>query len=283
MLRRSRSPLPAVAVLAVALSVAGSARAEGAKECLEAVARAQSLRDEHKLSLAKQQLLVCSAATCPKPVRQDCTQWLVEIERQMPSMIARAVDGSGNPLADTTVRIDGATVADRIDGRAVVVDPGSHVIRFERPGMKPVEQTVAFKEGDKNLQVSATLEPAIATPGPPPEREATARPIPIGSWIGWGVGAVGLVGFGIFGTKANLDYGSLEDSCGNRCPESDRDSVQTTMTIADISLVIGLVGAGVGTVLYLMRPSVASRPASAASATSANAPGRAPTGPGWRF
>jgi hypothetical protein len=251
-----------VIAIAVTTTAASPANAAGKQECIDAVGKAQSLKDEGKLLDARQQLLICSANTCPGPVRADCVLWLSDVEKVMPTVVPRAVDIKGVELADTALRIDGAVATLRLDARPIPVDPGSHVLRFEHPGYRPAEQTVVMKKGEKERVVTMMLERTAEAPpvgpAPPPATTTSERPVPVVSWIGWGVGAVGLIGFGVLGLKANLDYSSFKDSCGSNCTTADRDSLQSTMTIADISLIVGLVGAGVGTIFYLMRPTTSS-------------------------
>lgn len=241
-----------VLTLAAATTLSANAFGGSSRECIDAASRAQLERDEGKLVQARKDLLVCATSACPAPIRADCTQWLEDVDKRIPTVVLRASDAKGADLPDVTVLVDGAP-APRAEGGAVPLDIGPHVIRFERAGFRPVEQTVTLAASEKARPVSVTMERAVELAAAPASA-APARKIPVGSWIGWGVGAAGLVGFGIFGLKANLDYGSLKDTCGGACDPSERDALKTTMVIADVSLVIGLVGAGVGTVLYLMQP-----------------------------
>jgi hypothetical protein len=251
-----RAPLFATAIVCVA--AASPALAGSARECIDAATRAQVARDDGRFSRARPDLLVCSSATCPAPIRSDCVQWLADVDRRTPTVVFKVSDDKGFALADATVKVDGTVVTEHLDGRAVAVDSGSHVVRVEKPGYQPTEQTLVFKDAEKDREVSLSVQHVLATPPPAPRPEPESPSpragIPVGSYIGWGVGALGLLGFAGFGLKANLDYSGYKDSCGNNCTTDDRDSLKTTMIIADVSLVVGLVGAGVGTVLYLMRP-----------------------------
>ena len=71
-----------------------------------------------------------------------------------------------------------------------------------------------------------------------------------------GVGAAGLITFGIFGGMTLSTYGDLDDTCpdGN-CPvgsQEDIDAGQTYQTVANVGLVIGLVGAAASATLFLL-------------------------------
>jgi hypothetical protein len=76
------------------------------------------------------------------------------------------------------------------------------------------------------------------------------------AYIAGGVGAAGLITFGVFGAMASSRYSTVKDECGARpCPESKRDLVeggQTFQTVANIGLVVGIIGAGAGVTLFLL-------------------------------
>ncbi len=236
---------------------ATSAHAGGASECIDAATKGQDLRDEGHLVRARQELRKCADKGCPAQIRSDCTGWLAEIDKRVPSLVFRAVGPNGDDVLDATVKIDGAVVSSRLDGFPVDVDPGPHVLRFERPGYEPVEKNISVLQGEKarNVVVKLVAVAPVSAPPKPRAESGETRPIPVASFIGWGVGGVGLLAFAGFGLKANLDYSHLKSTCSPTCPADDRSSLKTTMVIADVALVIGLVGAGVGTVLYLLRPS----------------------------
>jgi len=139
------------------------------------------------------------------------------------------------------------------DGKPLDVDPGTHRLHVSRSGSRDVDQSFVIAAGERGHIVTATLDDQGKS-AKSDDLGAKIRTMPIGSLIGWGVGAVGLVGFGAFGIKANIDYGNYESSCGSRCTTSARDDVAGTMVVADVFLAIGLVGAAVGTVVYLMNP-----------------------------
>ena len=76
-----------------------------------------------------------------------------------------------------------------------------------------------------------------------PETPSKLR-VPVGSWVGLGVGAAGMVAFGVFGSMAKSNSEEL-DACSPRCPESMRptaDDGKRNQTIANIGLAVGGVG-----------------------------------------
>jgi hypothetical protein len=270
---KASAALAAAAGLAVS-ALAPSARGDG-KGCMDAAQKGQELRDAGQLLRARELFRKCAETTCPAPVPTYCAQWLAELKPRIPSVVFRANDVGGRDLVDVTVRVDGAVVTERLEGKPIDLDPGSHVLRLEAPGFKPAEQNVVAALGERDRVIVVKLEPdaaeATPSPSPPapgdlPKPAPPPRRIPTASWIAWGVGAAGLIGFGIFGAKANIDYGHLRSTCGGSCTPSDRDSVTTSIHVADVSLAIGLVGAAVGALFFVLQPA-----ASAASAGGAGA------------
>lgn len=224
---------------------------------MTAASKGQEARDQSRLVEARSLFQKCAQSSCPAPIPKYCGEWLADLNKKMPTVVLRVEDQNGRDVTDATAMIDSQAVT--LDGRAVDVDPGKHHVRITRAGAKPFETdiVVAQSEKDRVIVGKIALEgPADTTKPPTPSAtpEGSRSGVPLASWIGWGVGAAGLVSFSIFGLKARLDYDDYESTCGQRCTTSDRDSVQTSVTIADISLVIGLVGVAVGTYFYLTRP-----------------------------
>lgn len=255
----------AVVALVLATSFAGVAHADD-KACMAAAAKGQELRDEGKLVEAKPHFQQCADAACPAPIPGYCAEWLADLNKKMPSIVLRATDENGRDVADATADIDGKrSVA--VDGRPVEVDPGKHTIKVARPGGKPFEDVIIVAQGEKDRVVVAkltTVAPAPAIAQPTKEGPSTKGGVPTASVVAWGIGAVGLLSFAGFGLKARVDYDDFETRCGNRCAESERDTVATSVLVADISLVVAIVAAGVGTYFYLTRPTEVPPPREAA-------------------
>ena len=152
---RVKPSLVATATIAVAVTVAVGVSLISATAfadvptCLQAAERAQPLRRAGQLRAAREALIVCSALSCPRAVRADCTQWLSEVEIAQPSVVIQARDGSGADIVDVTVSVDGVVRQNALDGLSVPVDPGTRVFRFEAPGRVASEQTLAIRVGEK--------------------------------------------------------------------------------------------------------------------------------------
>jgi hypothetical protein len=251
---------PAIAAALAFAFVPALAHADD-KACMAAAAKGQELRDDGKLVEAKPFFQQCAESSCPAPIPGYCAEWLADLNKKTPTIVFRASDESGRDVTDASVEIDGKrTVA--VDGRAVELDPGKHTIKIARAGSKPFEDVIIVAQSEKDRIVVAKLTAVTAQPVivAPPKKEEPAKSgggVPASTIISWTVGGIALLTFAGFGLKARVDYDDFEARCGNRCAESERDTVATSVLIADVSLVVAIVAAGVGTYFLLTRPSPA--------------------------
>jgi hypothetical protein len=258
------------AIAAALLSVIGlggaTARADNGKlACVTASAQAQQLRDEGKLKKAREQMLACARDSCPQAVRKDCSAWLAALDTSMPSIVLSAQDATKHDVIRVRVTIDGKPLVESLDGRAVAVDPGPHVLRFEMDGRKPVEQRVLIREGEQRRAISIQFPSTIAsvdqaTPTfPPPSRLASPPPdttpvrIPIGSMVLGGVALAALGSFAFFGITGKNDLAALRDTCGvtRSCAQEDVNATRGKLIVADVSLGVSVVALGVATGLLI--------------------------------
>jgi hypothetical protein len=228
------------------VTLIASRAAADKQACLTAHEEAQKLRTDNKLRAAREKLLVCAANACPPLVKMDCTKWLPEVDRDLPTIIVRAKTDAGDDVADVRVLLDGAEVAKFLDGKPLAIDPGAHTIRLERAGADAREQQIVIAAGDKNRIVEAVFHED--KPPPPPVPEVKASPLP---WILAGVGVVGIAGFAAFGLSARSRLSELRDTCAPSCDPSEKRSIQTQLVLADVSLAIGVISLGVATYLFL--------------------------------
>ena len=252
-----RSVACALSLLSLLTPCAASAD-DTVAECEAASIRAQRHRNDHALVAAKKDLLLCAAATCPGVIRRDCDRWLGEVDAILPTIVPAAQDAQGRDLVDVQVELDNVSVSTRIDGAAVPLDPGSHVVRFRRNGIV-VDQRIVVREGERARPVVAKFpgpeeKPAPPPPPPPPPREPP-NILTIGTYAFAGLAVVGL-GVGTIETIRGVsEYRDLRDSCGRTrsCAPSDVESARRDILIADVSFGVGIVCAAAATVLYLVK------------------------------
>jgi len=225
---------------------ASSVAAPDKASCLEAHEQAQKLRTENKLAAAKARLLICAADACPSLVKVDCTKWLPEVDRDQPTVIFRAKEGTDD-IDDVKVEIDGAVVAKSLDGKPIPVDPGAHKVKLLREGAAPIEQHLVIASGEKNRLVKVVFAAPKEEPEPPPA-ETGPGALP---WILAGVGAAGIAGFAILGVTTRSRISELRGSCAPNCDPGEESSLRTRLILADVSLVVGLASLGVATYFFL--------------------------------
>jgi hypothetical protein len=232
-------------------------------ECITDNENGQRLQKEGKLREAKEQLMVCIANSCPKLVRDDCADRLRGVDAAQPSLVLDVKDAAGAPLAAVTVTIDGAPLADHLDGTALVVDPGEHKLAFQATGMAPLEKTIVLQPGDKNHHEAIVLSPSapIAPPPPPPPPPAAPPPAaapPIPAYVALGVGGAGLVAGVLFtGLWASAKHDG-DSACSQGCPSQTASMWESKQSTDTVGLAVGYgvaaIGAGVGIWLLLDQP-----------------------------
>jgi hypothetical protein len=177
---RSRRRASIFACAAAALALPRALRAEDKSDdklqCLAASEQGQNQRDDGHYRAARESFLACARDACPKVIRQYCTRWVRDLDRDSPTVVLGARDSRGNDVTDVNVSLDGAPFATRLDGKPLEVDTGEHVLRFERPGGAPVEQKLVLRAGERARVVTVTL-PSDEQPADTSAVEASAPAI----------------------------------------------------------------------------------------------------------
>ncbi len=184
-----------------------------------------------------------------------------------------------NPEATTTLKVDGDELQRDEWADAIPAAPGSSEVTVQTPGRVPLKQSVAVQAGEaKALRfdaatagpVTAGGEPhaaaSIAPAAEPPSADAGRARMRTASYVAGGVGLAGLVTFGVAGALSAGKFSDLKTACGGPCPPSrqgDIDAGRQEQTIANVGLVIGLLGVATGVTLFLMSAPKTSPPPSA--------------------
>jgi len=253
-----RTTLPrTIAALLLASFVLGSAQTFAADEkvaCVAASDKASAMRADAKLLASREQLLICAREACPAPVRKDCARRLSDLEEALPSIVISAKDAGGHDLIDVKTTIDGTLLGEKLDGKAITIDPGTHVFKFEHGQDPPVEEQVLVAEGVKNRVVTVTFAPpkTSGSKDGPPGTTAEKTSVPIATWVLGGVGVVALGSFAYFGLSARSRADDLRNTCAPACASSDVDALTTRIRIADISLGVGVIALGSATLVWVL-------------------------------
>jgi hypothetical protein len=278
-------------VVSVGATIDGSASATNPSKaaCLSASAAWADLREAHKLSSARDQLLVCAAASCPADIREECSRHIPEVSAAIPSIVFAARDGSGNDVAAVTVSMDGRPILTKLDGSSIAIDPGEHAFRFEAVGQSSVERKFVIQEGEKDrrerieLRALAPSEPSgKSTPAsaPQPQRSSqvpapapgSSEPLPsteasagglggqkILGLVAGGVGVAGIAVGSAFGLMANSSWTNAKNACGSGCSpnapaQTEKNDANGQATIATIGFIAGGVLVATGLALFFTAP-----------------------------
>jgi hypothetical protein len=189
----------------------------------------------------------------------ECGPWLREVAERIPSVVLRAYGPDGRDASFVRTFVDGTLLLERLDGKAIEIDPGEHVFRFELAGSRPMEERIVVVERDKGRRVAVRFASAAGgNAGPGEQRTAT----PPAVYVLGGVGIAGIALFGIFGGVGLSQKADLDDrGCKPNCPGDDIDAIQRSFLIGDISLGVGVAALGAATVVYVTRPSRAPKKA----------------------
>ncbi len=225
--------------------------------CIAAADDGQKLRDDGKLTSAREKFITCASKSCPGAVAKQCNQWLQDAERDIPSVTFRARDERGKETTSVRVLLDDRPVSDSIDGRALPLDPGEHKVRFERADGTSVEDKFVLRPAEKNRLVELSFEPPaplqpepepVQAPPAPPLPEDRSFTIPVLGWVGAGVGVAGIGMTALFAIGANNDESHLRSTCAPSCPSSEKDAIDSKIVLANVGMGIGIVGLGVAVV-----------------------------------
>jgi hypothetical protein len=134
----------------------------------------------------------------------------------------------------------------------LAVTPGNvRVVRVSASGERITRETSVAAGATVDLDLTPPPPPPPAPP--PPKTPNTTRTL---AYVAGGIGAAGIVTFAAFGTLNHLTWNEVRDSCdGQTCPrrvEDDADAGQTYQTIANVGLVVGVVGAAAGVTLWVL-------------------------------
>jgi hypothetical protein len=171
------------------------------------------------------------------------------------------------PNASTTLRVAGEEVRREAWSQPVAVNPGSTEVVAETPGRPAVHKSVTVAAGQKeSVTVDAAAEEApaqqAATPVTTekkaevstPSDRAGLRPY---AYVAGGVALAGLATFTVAGLLSNGTYSDLEQACGGEraCPPGHEDEIssgKTEQTIANVGLVVFVLGAAGAVTLWVL-------------------------------
>lgn len=190
-------------------------------------------------------------------------------------------DEVGSKLALITVNVTGATPESKLFvggtevpreqwGKPYPVTPGNTEVVVRTGSQPEVKEELKLTAGTKK-EVALNATPATSSPTdsalagggdtgsttPDPGAKSSGgtsnlRPY---AYVAGGVGVAGLAVFGVFGAMANATYSDLEEMCKGPCPQDRTDDVnagKTQQTVANIGLIVGVVGVAAAVPLFIL-------------------------------
>jgi hypothetical protein len=260
-MHRSSSPIACAVLVGGLLLGEAVARAQDVQQCIAANERSIALRRAGKLADALDALRTCAAEGCVPEVRAVCQQRIAEIHAALPSVVFAARDAGGRDLAAVKVSIDGRLLVDRLDGTAIVVDPGEHAFTFEVEGQPAVERRLLIREGEKDRHETVAFEGPIAPSGREGEGKGSHQ-----ATVGLGVGSAGVaavIAGGVLGLMASAKWSDSKSACGapgcdpaeHATAVSDHDSASGLALGSTIAFAAGGAAVAAGAVIFLTAPS----------------------------
>jgi hypothetical protein len=195
---------------------------------------------------------------------QLALQHLATLEGRIALLIVTVAPGAG----ELTVTVDGAPVAPTRLGQPLPRAPGPVRVEAAAPGAIRWARPLVLLAGQRvTLRVPALEREVAAAPAPAPARSWWG-PRRIGATVTSGV-AVALLAVGAgYGIQAISRSSAANARCTSSSPCSDRDALRWNRQardyalVADVTLAVGLVAAGVATWLWITsreRPAAAPR------------------------
>jgi hypothetical protein len=251
----------------------GSAHAEGGQKCIADYESAQSQRQAGHYAAALAKFQSCAVSSCPSAINQECSGWVAKVDAQFPSVVVRVTDQTQNTrktIIGARVSIDGFERSQWSDSAGIKLDPGDHVVRAEAGGYVPVESHFTLPAEHTKVVVSLVMSPSTssaepappaALPAPAPPATSTSKSGEVASvdqgggsstvfmWVFGGVGVAGMAGFTYLGLSGMHDRNQL-DSCKPQCDPARVDQARLKLTLADVSLGVGVASLGAAVWLF---------------------------------
>lgn len=183
---------------------------------------------------------------------------------------------------DLAVAVNGQPFPVVMLGVPQPMDPGEHTVTATATGFKGAPTSVSLKDAGSaavvvRMEVDRSVPPPEATPAPveargvlsvpsgaPPSDSSGGSGLRVGSYVGFGVGAVGIALGTVFVLKSSSnrkDADAAAAECGTPCYKDDPaaikvadldDKARTAQTLGIVGYVVGGLGVAAGVTLFVL-------------------------------
>ena len=183
---------------------------------------------------------------------------LARVESQV-VRLSVSLSGAGS---NARVRVNGTEYSRAELESPLIVPPGPVEVELIEGGSQVSSQSLTGRAGEAlDVSLAKARRPAeagTAAPAPSPSVVAEKRPFPHRretAYVAGGLGIAGALTFGVFGLLNNAKYSDIEEQCNDRVCSSDQASDaergHTYQTMANVGLIVGVVGLGTAVALIL--------------------------------
>jgi hypothetical protein len=184
---------------------------------------------------------------------------------------------------DLAVAVDGQPFPTVLLGVPQPMDPGDHTVTASATGFKAAPASVSLKDAGSaavvvRMEVDSSVPPPGAAPSPAASTGVLSAPsgappsdtggggngLRVGSYVGFGVGAVGIALGTVFVLKSasnRKDADAASSECGSPCYKDDPaalkvadldDKARSAQTLGIVGYVVGGLGVATGVTLFVL-------------------------------
>lgn len=251
-----RTLAASLSFVAMGLGSIDARAADQVDACIDAHTAGQVDEQDGALRRAHRRYITCSQSACPAIVQKECAALLERLNASIPRFVVRAMQ-NGRETTRVRVSLDGEDVEPTLTGRAILADPGERNVSVDFGELGTAQRRVVFRQGEPMQVLTFEAPPSrdrVPDAGPEGARRSSVVPLVLS-----GVALVAFGSFTYFGLHGLDAESDLERRCGPPCTREDLAPVRRDYLVADISLGVGVVAAGIATWLFL-RPPVRTQP-----------------------
>jgi hypothetical protein len=242
-------------------TLAPEASTAAVERCASDHETARLLRLEERWLDARAAMLRCADQSCPIAIQSDCSEWLGELSKLIPTLII-VVERDDQSTQPVRLELDGRTLEVIEQLGPVEVLPGKHVLRFTLGSHAPIEREIVLDKGEKNRVIRVRFtRPQAAVPAAPAQsptapRLVPARPIPTSTYLlaGGAVAALATSSSLLVATLSSLS--AARNTCAPNCKSAEREDIELRLLAVDGLAAAGFILGGLAVYTFVRRPVV---------------------------